>query len=288
MASWRVRDGAAGALGEHPLHLFPSPYPLILQPRLALISCWADGPSAAFLPALRRFFPRTEVQPKGLLATKGVVTTPLCGAASPVLAVASHFYEFVELEHPGRRPLLAHQLRPGGSYTPLLSTGGGLYRYALRDQADCVGRLRATPLLRFAGKLDRVSDLCGEKLAASTVEQALGRLGPSCGVAWDFALLAPASGEPTGYVLLLESGAEDALLDRLVAQLDAELAQGHHYGYCRSLGQLAPLRWRRVRDGWTRFQARLQAEGHRAGEVKPTGLDQRPGWEEVLASRASP
>ncbi len=81
-----------------------------LWPRLALVSCWADGASADALPALRRYVPHARVQPKGLLATEGVVSFPLLHGdeSHEVAAVAGHFLEFVDLEHPKSRLRLAH------------------------------------------------------------------------------------------------------------------------------------------------------------------------------------
>jgi len=120
----------------------------VLWPRLQVVSSWADGSSADFVQQLRRWFPRTPIQPKGLLATEGVVSFPLCGRPGAVLAVGGHFIEFLDLDHPDRAPLLADELREGGSYSPLLTTGGGLYRYHLKDVVRCVGRFRGTPLVR--------------------------------------------------------------------------------------------------------------------------------------------
>lgn len=264
----------------------PGPSGDALWPRLALISCWTDGSAAALLPELRRRFPCTPLQPKGLLATEGVVSFPVWGQPAPVAALTGHFLEFIDLDHPERRPLGAHELRAGGSYSPLLTTSGGLYRYHLADRVDCVGHLALAPLLRFAGRLDRVSDLCGEKLSASNVQAALDAVLRRHGVRADFALLAPRSGaDPPAYALLLQTPAPDAAIARLAGALDDALAAGHHYAYCRSLGQLGPLEVLRVREGLRGYQRRLQEEGQRAGDIKPTVLDARPGWDQALDAR---
>lgn len=244
-----------------------------IWPRLRLISCWADGASAAYLPELRRRFSAVEIQPKGLLASEGVVSFPLCDHQGAVLAVAGHFLEFVDLDQPGRPPLLAHQLRPGGDYAPLLTTGGGLYRYRLGDHLRCLGRFRRTPLVRFVGKIDAVSDLCGEKLSAelagSAIEAALAR----SGVKAPFALIAPHPGPPAGYVLYLESEAPAEALERVRRGVEAQLCAAHHYRYSRDLGQLQPLTVRRVKNGWARYQRALEQKGVRPGDIKPTPLD---------------
>jgi fumarylacetoacetase len=50
--------------------------PEILWPVLKVISCWGDGPAELACAELQRRFPRTLVQPKGLLATEAFVTIP--------------------------------------------------------------------------------------------------------------------------------------------------------------------------------------------------------------------
>ena len=50
-----------------------------LWPSLQLVSCWTDGWASEAVPALRRFFPRTPLQGKGLLATEASCPSR-CGA----------------------------------------------------------------------------------------------------------------------------------------------------------------------------------------------------------------
>jgi hypothetical protein len=254
----------------------------ILWPRLQLISCWTDGSAAACLPALRQIFPTTPIQGKGLLATEGVVSVPIGDGDGAVLAVGSHVLEFTDLDHPAARPRLAHELSAGGAYSPLLTTGGGLYRYPLRDVVRCVGFYRATPRVRFEGRLDQVSDLCGEKLDARLVDLALLRVRAQADLTAEFCLLAPVQDPRTGtahYCLFIESNAEEPALERFARLLEQILAaEGCHYGYCRKLGQLGSLQVQRVRNGWATFQRTLLAQGQRVGSIKPASLDQRPIW----------
>lgn len=260
-----------------------------LWPRLQVISCWADGPAARQLPGLRAYFPDTPVQGKGLLATEGVVSFPLWVARErgAVAAANSHFLEFLDLDAPAAVPRLLHELRAGGAYSPLLTTGGGLSRYHLKDVVRCTGHLGAVPLLRFEGKLDRVSDLAGEKLVAARVEAVLARVAAALGVPLSFALLAPEEEDPPRYVLFAESSADDGALQRLAAELEAALREDHHYGYCRDLGQLGPISLQRVRGGWETYQRIVAASGAKLGDVKPPGLDPATGWRERFAGPAA-
>jgi hypothetical protein len=255
-----------------------------LWPRLQVVSCWADGPASRQLAGLRAYFPQTPIQGKGLLATEGVVSFPLWEEASrgSIAAASSHFLEFVDLEAPGATPRLVHELQAGAVYSPLLTTGGGLARYALRDALRCTGHHGTLPLLRFEGKLDGVSDLAGEKLAPSRVEGALRDTAAALQVPLHFALLAPAESEPPRYLLFVETPSGDAELDQLTEALDEALSADHHYGHCRTVGQLGPIAPRRVHDGWATWMRVRVEGGMRPGDVKPSSLDPWRGWEEVF------
>lgn len=259
-----------------------------LWPKLQLISCWTDAWAARALPGLRRFFPVTPLQGKGLLATEGVVTFPLSGLAAPVAAVTSHFLEFEALDDDGRPARGVHELREGARYAPLLTTRGGLARYRLPDVVRCVGHFRALPMLAFEGRLDQAGDLRGEKLNAARAEAAVHA---ACdGTPVTFAFLAPSlASEPPRYVLHVESKADDAALAQLAERLEQRLGEDLHYRYCRDLGQLGPVEARRTTDGHQRWLDAQLARGRKLGDVKPQGFDPRPEWDDVFAEfRSSP
>ncbi|MFY0572238.1 GH3 auxin-responsive promoter family protein [Archangium lansingense] len=254
----------------------------MLWPRLALLSMWTDAQAAHSVgPACRRF-QGVEVQGKGLLATEGVVTLPLFGAPAPVLAIRSHFFEFLDPEHPESRPRLAHELEVGRTYSVLLSTSGGLLRYRIGDLVRVEGFHHATPCLRFLGRADAVSDLVGEKLAATRVSTVLDTLLPTVfgGQRPPFAMVAPEweAHAPPAYRLFLETEVPDARLHEAAQALERALCEGYHYRYARELGQLGPVRALRVTEGSRRYEARCIALGQRAGDIKPTDLHRQAGW----------
>jgi hypothetical protein len=247
-----------------------------IWPGLRLVSCWADGHAALYVDALRQALPGVPIQPKGLLATEGVVTIPF-GGRTP-LAVRSHFFEFLD----GNRPCLAHQLVPGTVYSVVVTTGGGLYRYRLEDRVEVDGWVDATPSLRFLGKEDHVSDLCGEKLNETFVSRALAEACTTTGTTPAFALVAPdLTSEPPGYTLYVE--ARQPPPPRLGGALDELLSSNPHYRYCRRLGQLAPLRvFHGPAPMFPAYLQRCRELGQRPGDVKPLSLSSRPGWSEVF------
>jgi GH3 auxin-responsive promoter len=261
-------------------------------PDLRLISCWADAAAAPYAAELARRHPRAVLQPKGLLATEGVVSVPWGRGPGAALAVASHVLEFLEeaeADEDGAgpteaRPRLVDELEEGRTYAVVITTGGGLYRYALGDRVRVVGRAAATPRVEFVGRERQVSDLCGEKLHEGRVRQAVEAALREAAMAPAFTLVAPEAGRPPAYALFLECpAATEAALQALVRRVEERLLEGHHYAYCRRLGQLGPLRGFRVRGGGNRaYLERLVAEGQRAGSVKPALLSRETGWSERL------
>ena len=252
--------------------------PTRIWPQLRLVSCWGDGHAALHLAELRRRLPGVEIQPKGLLATEACVTLPFAGATP--LAVRSHFFEFLA----GERAWLAHELEPGGIYSVVVTTGGGLYRYRLEDRVRVEGFVGRTPSLRFLGKEDHVSDLCGEKLNEGFVAEVLRGLFDALGLNPRFALLAPElSPAPPAYALYLELDAEPP--PTLAALLEQRLQASPDYRYCAALGQLAPARVAWVRaDAFPRYLQRLCERGQRPGDVKALALSPLSGWSEVFAA----
>lgn len=253
-----------------------------IWPRLGLLSCWGDGHAALHLPELARRFPGVEIQPKGLLATEAFVTIPFEGKAP--LAIRSHFFEF--LPEGGGRPQLAHEVEPGGVYSVVVTTGGGLYRYRLGDRVEVNGFLGRTPSLRFLGREGHTSDLRGEKLHESFVAGVLERVFRRMEVAPRFALLAPeVPADPAaapGYTLYLET--ERPVPSELAGVLEEELAANPHYRAAVALGQLAPAKTFPVeKDAFLLYLRRCGERGQRMGDVKPLALSTLFGWSEVFS-----
>lgn len=244
-----------------------------IWPRLGLVSCWADGSAAAPLSALLPRLRGVEVQPKGLLATEAFCSLPF-GGGHP-LAINAHLFE---LEREDGRVLWAHELAPGDRGTLIVSTGGGLLRYRLRDRVEVTGLVDRTPSLRFLGKEDRLSDLRGEKLHEAFVAEVLRGLGVGSG----FAMLAPEAGEPPCYVLFVEHSPPNP------EDLDRALRANPHYNWCRELGQLGPSRVLPVVAGAaSAYIEACRRDGVRLGDIKATSLSSKMGWSAVLCPEVS-
>lgn len=246
-------------------------------PRLDAVSCWADASAQSALPAVKAAFPSAAVQGKGLLATEGVVSVPVADFGGCVPALTSHLLEFRVWDGAaGAGPgLLADELEAGREYDVVMTTGGGLWRYSLGDVVKVSRVVGRVPVLEFVGRGAAASDLRGEKLSAAFVGPVLAKLGARGLWSGPFAMLAPGEGEPPSYTLFIEGWAAAGLAEAL----DEALRENPHYDYCRRLGQLAaPSVFLVSRGAHEAYLARCREAGQRAGAVKPTALDARPGW----------
>jgi len=206
-----------------------------IWPRLALISCWTDGPCARDAEALRQLFPAVEIQGKGLLSTEAIVSIPLAPEQDPVLAVRSHFFEFEDLAT--NDIVLAQDVIEGREYSVIVTTAGGLYRYRLHDVVRITGAIGQAPTMRFLGKDGQVSDRFGEKLNALHVGDCIDRLMAKHDLTPDFVLLAPGP-DREGYTLLLDCSEVGSSSARSIArELDDLLRESFHYDLCRRPGR---------------------------------------------------
>lgn len=232
-------------------------------PRLGLISCWADGQAESQLASLKRWFPETPIQPKGLIATEAFVSLPFRGERP--LAITSHYFE---LERDDGRLLGVSEMREGDEGVIIVSTGGGLLRYRLGDRVVVSGFLERTPCIRFLGRQDLVSDICGEKLTDAFVAAVLRDLEVS-----GFCLLAP---DGAGYTLFAQSPPPARDLER-------RLQENIHYRWAVQMGQLRPAQTFQVNgDAEAAYLAACERRGKRSGDIKPVSLDSRCDWRPVF------
>ncbi|MCA8293644.1 GH3 auxin-responsive promoter family protein [Burkholderia sp. AU30198] len=244
-----------------------------LWPCLAAVSCWLDGPSKHYADALRAQFPHVPWLPKGLFATEGVASIPFGTGDGCPLAIGSHYLEFVRDDG---SVCDVDGLRPGDDAQVLLTTGGGLYRYALGDRVRAVGMTARTPRIAFVGRAAVSVDLVGEKfdeqIAAEALDRARGQYGE---VGACIVPCVAKEGRPN-YMLCVAGDIGADAADAMCAAVEAELMQAFHYAHARRLGQLGPLRVRRLGRSPARLgdlqQQAAERAGIRAGDVKPCVL----------------
>jgi len=245
-----------------------------IWPNLRIISCWDHASSRPYAEELRRHFPSVLVQGKGLLATEGMTSFPLCDFAMPVLALESGFYEFVGIDGLVKR---AHEVVKNEEYELLLTNHSGFYRYAIGDRVRIDGFAGNTPTLEFVGRDQLQSDLCGEKLTEAFVLQVLRKF--DLGFSMLVVEAKTKTQAPPGYVLLVD-GQQISKTDtnEMAKEIDLALGANPQYSYARRMNQLAPLQLTRCINPQASWLALGMRNGQRLGDIKPPALCTRHDW----------
>jgi hypothetical protein len=258
---------------------------LHIWPRLQVISCWADDPEETSLLELRKIFPSVWIQPKGIVATEGIVSFPF-GKISGLPAYRSHVLEFIDVRNDDIKSIDGLELH--GEYEPVISTGGGLYRYRMNDVVKVTGFYRKKiPLLKFLYKRDYVSDIRGEKVSLQQVMVIVNQVK----VLWTgirFFMLSPVvKGNKAFYCCYIyPDDAATMLPDQLCGLIDESLRKNFHYNYARQLGQLAkPQVFLLEKDPVEDIINYLESTGMRRGDIKLLPLSRLGIWVEVLRGR---
>ncbi len=228
-----------------------------LWPELQAVSMWRDGASAPYAQRVGALLPGVHLDAKGVLATESVITVGTARGAVP--ALTSAFLEFVV----DGVPHLAHELQVGTRYRAVLTTPGGLWRYDIGDEFECVDREQGVPRLRFVGRAGVVSDLVGEKLTDSFVAGALAQL-PAA------ATLVPSTRPAPHYELWIDCG--EPASASFASGVERSLRANPQYAYARELGQLRALEIV-CAPGFARHRAHRAFErGGRLGDSKSCAL----------------
>lgn len=269
-----------------------------IWPDLSLISCWADGNAALYLSELKSYFPDIEIQPKGLIATEAIISIPLFGQKAGVLAVNSHFFEFIELSSTDQNiqePVetkLAHEIEVGKRYSVIVTTGGGLYRYHMQDCVRVVDHLKQCPVITFVGKSDKIVDLCGEKLNEQFVSTLLEEIFAKYKIRPEFFMIAPCQDKERKcyyYSLFLKLSESATVginaLQEMNSDAEFSLRKNFHYDYCRELGQLQSLRIFLISpecQATSKYLHYRNQDGQRLGSIKPAVVDKGMNWQEIF------
>lgn len=262
-----------------------------LWPHLALISCWADAGAERHARNLSTIFPNVAIQPKGLLSTEAVVSVPLRSLGDPVLAVTGHFLEFLPAEDVDRsiigtaRPCLrVGELEVGRRYVPIVTTGGGLYRYVTGDIVAVTGRVGETEQCRFVGRWDDCVDLVGEKLFEGNVSDLKRDLEVTLGAELSVIVAPDTTSDRPSYVFVVglaqrEDGHDFAQLSsQLRDALADSLSKNPYYEHAKAVGQLGDEQIAIVAtpdEAWRIYERACVRVGQRLGDIKPTSLSRR-------------
>lgn len=219
-------------------------------PRPLLLGNWTGGSVGAYLRQYPRYFGNVFVRDVGLIASEGRMTIPTQdGSPGGVLDIQSHFFEFIpEAEMDSAQPtvLSAHEIVEGATYSILLTTDYGLYRYHIHDVVRVVGFHQATPMLEFLSKGSHYSSVTGEKLSEYHVTGAMLKLVHELDLHLSAYTLAPHWDEDLPYYSLLVDSTEvgeDGKSAELARRLDECLKSVNiEYASKRDSLRLGPIR----------------------------------------------
>ena len=222
--------------------------PSILWPELEALCCWVDGPARFYVPQLQQLYGNIPVHNLGYLASEGRGSVPVDDTGDCVLAIHSHFFEFIPVgeESSTLAPVLTcDQLEAGQDYEILFTSSNGLYRYRIDDIIRVKGFRQKTPVIQFRYKAGNAFDFTGEKLYATQIELSMEQVLPSLMVPVVDYTVIPIPGTPPFYCLVVECGStvEPGLLENLAHAFEGELIRGN-ISYAGKLASqlIGPLR----------------------------------------------
>lgn len=237
-------------------------------PHLKVISCWASGSAQRYLGEVARMFPHAIIEPKGLLATEGVVTVPDREGAPRLTR-----YGYYEFRQEGCC-YDASELTEGNEYEVIVTTASGLYRYASGDRIRCERSCPdGDPIVEFIGRDSLSSDLVGEKLTDAFV-------GTCLNGATGFAMLVPRV-DPAGYVLISDGN----IPNEFAHALDERLCQNPQYYYARRMNQITPVSLLSCSRPLEIYESVMRHRGTRVGDIKPAALRGEGFWLQLFMER---
>lgn len=267
-----TRAQELSALRQHGGKLRPVDY----WPGLAVVACWLAGTVGRFSHQLPEWIgsdiPLRDV---GYMSSEGTFSIPQeNNEAGGLLSLHAAFFEFVpvrEYGRPGARALLAHEVDEDNEYQVILTTSGGLYRYAINDIVRVVGWRRKTPLIQFLHKGENVKNIAGEMLNADQVLSAVAAATREFGFAYRH-LQVKADLALNRYVFHFEplQRSGECTPARLAQALERELGRASEmYLGFRDESALESCTVRFMRAGWfDTLMAEASAKGLRESQFK--------------------
>ena len=226
-----------------------------IWPDLFVLSCWCDAQSTLWIDKVQVAIGNVYIQGKGLLSTEGICSIPLLKNRSPVLSVNSHFYEFRELQT--EKVYLAHELKDNKIYEMIITTAGGLYRYATSDLIQVDGFYGQAPTFKFIGRSNSSSDLVGEKLSEFQVSKALQKALKNMSTKIEVAFLYPVINEKNKLHYRICIEAKEAFKLEIIKELstiekhiESTLLKNPYYKTAINLAQLMPIKAHLLENGF--------------------------------------
>ena len=236
---------------------------------LKLISCWGANNSTEYLKKIKKIFPNTVIQEKGLLATECFISFPDAEENLSKLSYYSHFFEFLSLDD--NKIYNASELKINKKYEVIITTSGGLYRYCIGDIIEVISIKNNVPYIKFIGRKGAISDLFGEKLEESFLKNIMQTYKQKI----DFYMFAPSKNY---YILFIKTDKKINIKD-----LEKKLRENFHYDYCRKLEQLKEIKlFVLTGNPEKEYIVACQNKNQKLGNIKMTALSKESDWENIF------
>lgn len=195
------------------------------------------------------------------------------GQTDCLLYADSGFYEFIPVDGDAGRPLLMHELRPGGLYEIVVTNLSGLYRYMIRDVVRVTRYEGETPYVEFAYRANQITNICGIHLTGEHLAAAVQMTENETGVRFaDYSIYAD-SGEGTPLLQFFfetDGGETEQPESEISESLDKALRTVcRGYELHRSNGEMRSPRVTELEPGtYMRYREKQLAEGASANQLK--------------------
>ncbi|HEY9712891.1 MAG TPA: GH3 auxin-responsive promoter family protein, partial [Chroococcales cyanobacterium] len=254
--------------------------------QLAVISCWTKASASFYLSDLHDSFGSLPVTDITYGASEGRGTVAL-SENEQMLAIRSHFFEFIPENDPQHRPLTATELEQGESYSILFTTSAGLYRYDINDIVKVTAWHNRTPVLEFMHKKGNVSSFTGEKVTESQVTESVSRAAARLNLKIRFFTVVPEFRPEPHYQLwfeLIELIDDAASADQLGRLFDEELcAANSEYETKRQSRRLTEVVSQSLPAGsYESLRKTLVASGVPDAQVKVSHLNPKDEIKQLL------
>jgi hypothetical protein len=119
---------------------------------------------------------------RGISASEGIFTVPIEFADhKSCLIPDSLFYEFIEIDKDGAKPVTMDYLEVGKKYELLITNHSGFFRYRMKDVLLVVDYYNKTPMVEFQYRIDKTVSLMGEKTTEMALRTAAEMTAKECG-----------------------------------------------------------------------------------------------------------
>ena len=226
---------------------FDEPFMPLVWPELSYVVGGASAGFARYTNEVRSRYLGTDIAffYRGISASEGIFTIPVALADHrSCLIPDSLFYEFIDVDEEGAKPVTMDKLEVGKKYELVISNYSGFYRYRMKDVLLVVGHHNATPMVEFQYRVDKTVSLMGEKTTELALRTAADLTAKDCGfLLVDNSVYADDENVQYVYIMEIDRVPQDLTEDKIYESLEKHLAEVNpSYGDKVKNGLIKPVK----------------------------------------------